>query len=88
MLKHIINMDIATDKARFTTTLQIPMKLRQEIKEKGMTINGALVQGWAAMQERKHWNTEIEEVQKNLDKYRAKMMEYRMELHKLGKKVE
>ncbi len=81
-------MDIATNTARYTTTLQIPVKLRQEIKESGMSIHGALVAGWAAIQERKHWNAEINRVEANMDKYRSKMMEYRMELHKMGKKVE
>jgi len=81
-------MDIATDTARFTTTIQIPMGLRQQIKNAGMTINGALIQGWAAMQERKTWNAEIARVEANLERYRTKMIEYRAELERLGQKVE
>ena len=64
-------MDIATGNSRFTTTVQIPMKLREEIKAAGMTINGALIAGWSALQDRKHVNQEIAEIRANMEKYRA-----------------
>jgi len=70
-------MDIATDKARFTTTLQIPLKLRQDIKNAGMTINGALVQGWAAMQQQKEANQLISDIRQEKEEYRLNMVKYR-----------
>jgi len=64
-------MDIALDKARYTTTLQIPMQLRMEIKAAGMTINGALIAGWNAIKERKEKNIEVMEIRQNMEKYRS-----------------
>lgn len=64
-------MDIATDSSKFVTTVQIPLRLRQEIKGAGMTVNGALIAGWAAIQERKHVNQEIADIRANMEKYRA-----------------
>jgi len=64
-------MDIANGNARFTTTVQIPMKLRQEIKAAGMTVNGALIAGWQSIQERKAGNSELADVRANMEKYRS-----------------
>ena len=81
-------MDIATGQSGFTTTLQIPMALRQEIKARGMTIRGAMIEGWKALNERKHWNDELREVKANMDKYRAQMMRYQLRLKELGEKID
>jgi len=55
-------MDIKSGESRFTTTLQMPVWLRQEIKSKGMTVHGALLTGWQAIKERQSTNQEIAEL--------------------------
>lgn len=68
-------MDIATKAVgRYTTTVQIPISLRKEIEAAGMTINGALISGWKAMQERKQVNEELREVMANMNRYRGAML--------------
>jgi len=84
----VLVMDLATGQAIHTTTIQIPMALRVQIKEKGMTIPGALKEGWKALNERPSWNEELREVQANMDKYRAQMMRYQLRLKELGEKIE
>lgn len=80
-------MDIATGNSRFTTTVQIPMKLREEIKAAGMTINGALIAGWAAMRDRKTENSEVSEVRANMEKYRSAWLRTNDRVRELEKEI-
>ena len=72
-------MDIATGRKDFTTTVTIPLSLRQEIKNKGMTVNGALMEGWRAIQERQNANQEIFELRENMNRYRNGFLKLREE---------
>lgn len=49
-------------RAKYVTTVQIPMWMRREIKESGLTINGALIAGWQAIKERKNVNRDMEQL--------------------------
>lgn len=63
-------MDVQTNTARHTTTIQVPMWLAMEIKNEGMTYVGAMVAGWNAIKERKTHNSEYAALRANMDKYR------------------
>jgi ADP-dependent phosphofructokinase/glucokinase len=78
-------MDIATDTAQFTTTVQIPRWLRQEIKNAGFTVRGALISGWDAIKERKEGNRELAEMQANMEKYRAAYLRLKDRVEQLEK---
>jgi hypothetical protein len=76
-------MDIATNTHRFVTTIQIPLWLAKDIKAAGMTYNGALIAGWAAMSERKAWNEEIAALRVNMERYRQGYIKLSDEMAKL-----
>jgi len=59
------------------------MSLRMEIKARGMTINGALIEGWKALEERKEWRTEIETRDRSLDRAKATIADLRQRVSKL-----
>ena len=77
-------MDIATNKAGYTTTLQMPLEMRQEIKRRGMTIQGALKAGMLAMDELKKANQEISDLKLNMDRYRRGYIRLSNELNMRG----
>lgn len=79
-------MDIANNTGKFVTTIQISLALRQEIKNRGMTINGALIEGWAAIKERQNGNEMLKEVQENLEKYRSAWLRLKERVEELEKK--
>lgn len=66
------------------TTIEIPIGMAKDIKDRGMTYTGAFLQGWKAINERKSWNEEIDSVQKNLDAYRLRMIKAEQRLRELG----
>lgn len=77
-------MDIATNKAGYVTTIQMPLEMRQEIKNRGMTIQGALKAGMLAMDELKKANQEIAELKLNMDRYRRGYIRLTNELSMRG----
>jgi len=78
-------MDIANNNGKFVTTVQISLALRQEIKNKGMTINGALIEGWQAIKERQEGNILLKEMAENLEKYRAAWLRLKDRVEELEK---
>ena len=80
-------MDIQKDRARFTTTIQIPMELRQRIKAQGMTINGALIRGMEAIENEKQQNKEILFVTKSMENYRDGYRRLRARVEELEKQL-
>jgi len=68
---------------RYVTTVQIPIQLREEIKAAGMTVNGALMAGWEAMQERKGANDEIRDLRANLNRYRDAWLKLQRRVNEL-----
>ncbi len=81
-------MDIATGRKDFITTVNIPLGLRQEIKNAGMTVNGALIAGWAAIKDAKHANQEIFELRENMNRYRNGFLKMREENAALRARLE
>lgn len=81
----INKMDLPTGQARFTTTIQIPMWLRRDIKLAGFTINGAMIAGWEAIQKQKVENQEIKEVMINMEKYRSAYLRLKDRVEELEK---
>lgn len=70
------------ERAKMTTTIQIPVWLAHDIKNAGMTYPGAMVAGWNALQAQREANQqianlrmELEDVRKNMIKYRDRWME-------------
>jgi len=71
-----------TDRAKMVTSIAVPVWLAQDIKANGMTYSGALVAGWNAIKERQeanqkiaNLNMELNDVRKNMQKYREAYME-------------
>jgi len=66
-----------TDRAKMTTTIQIPVWLAHQIKAAGMTYPGAMVAGWNAIQESKEVNQTISDLRREKEEYRLNMCKYR-----------
>jgi len=65
-------------RANITTTVMIPIWLREEIRQKGYTLPGALVAGWAALQKRDNVDDlmrELRETRDNMERYRRGYIE-------------
>lgn len=65
------------DRAKLTTSVQIPLWLAHEIKGSGMTYPGAMVAGWNALSERKEANQQISDLRRELEETRANLRKYR-----------
>lgn len=76
-------MDIALGQAKFVTTVQIPMKLRQEIKAAGYTMNGVITAGFNALMKENELRQDIRDLQANMDKYRSSYVRVRARLDQL-----
>ena len=63
-------MDIQTTKPHFTTTVRLPIELRQVIANKGMTINGAFIRGLELIMNENNVNQELYELRENMNRYR------------------
>lgn len=70
-------MDQYDDRAKMTTSIQIPVWLAQQIKASGMTYPGALVAGWNALALTKEANQKIAELRLELEDVRKNMVKYR-----------
>lgn len=66
-----------TDRAKERTTVDIPKWLKVQIKGKGMTIAGALAEGWIAIHERQEANQTISDLRREMEEYRLNMVKYR-----------
>lgn len=62
---------------KYVTTIQISQGLRYAIKSKGMSLSGALLQGWIAIEERKNWNEQMRAMRETMEKYRAEAIRLR-----------
>lgn len=65
-----------TERAKMTTTIQIPIWLAHEIKNAGMTYPGAMVHGWNAIQQEKQANQTISDLRRELESNRALLKRY------------
>lgn len=61
------------------TTIDIPQDMAEWIKKKGMTYNGAFMQGIIALQERPELNQELQTIRRNMDRYREEMIRLKYE---------
>lgn len=52
-----------TEKDVYQTTVHIPKYIREEIKNRGMTVSGAFLAGWTAIQDRVKYSIRIEELE-------------------------
>lgn len=65
------------DRAKITTSIQIPVWLAHQIKASGMTYTGAMVAGWNALDERKEANQTISDLRQELNDTRENLRKYR-----------
>ncbi len=79
-------MDISNNVAMCTTTVQIPVKLRMDIKARDMTVKGALIQGWAALEEKQRWQGQLAETNRYLDRAKSTIAELRQRITLLEEK--
>jgi len=66
-----------TDRAKMTTSVQIPVWLAAQIKAAGMTYPGAMVAGWNALESAKEANQTISDLRRELEDTRANLRKYR-----------
>lgn len=60
---------------KYVTTIQISNGLRYAIKNSGMSISGALLKGWVALEEQKQWKEEMRNLQTNMERYRKEWIQ-------------
>ncbi len=65
------------ERAKMTTSIQIPVWLAKEIKDSGMTYPGAMVAGWNAIQAQKEASQQIANLRLEVKEYRENMTKYR-----------
>jgi len=64
------------DRAKMTTSVQIPVWLAAQIKAAGMTYPGAMVAGWNALEQQKEANQTISDLRRELESSRALVKRY------------
>lgn len=70
-------MDIYPKQGKMMTSVLIPIAVRRQIKERNMTIVGAIIEGLKAIDERKTWNSEKEARLKSLEEFKADIIKKR-----------
>jgi len=70
-------IESGNENAKMMTSVYISIALRKEIKRRGMTIEGAIVQGMKAMDERLTWNAEKEQRLHQLEAFKADIIKQR-----------
>lgn len=66
-----------------TTTIQISPAIRQAIRDRGMTVKGAFLEGWKAIEERQRWAAQLAEQNRYLDRAKQTIAELRQRVTKL-----
>jgi len=65
---------IENREGKFVTTVSVPMSVRQDIKNRGLTMEGCIIQGLKAIDEKLTWNSEKEERLRLLEDYRKEIV--------------
>jgi len=66
-----------------TTTIQISPAMRQSIKDRNMTVKGAFIEGWKAMEERQRYAAQNAETTRYLERAKQTIAELRQRVTKL-----
>ena len=66
-----------------TTTISISPAMRQAIKDRGMTVKGAFIEGWKAMEERQRYAAQNAETTRYLERAKQTIAELRQRVTKL-----
>lgn len=69
------------------TTVYIPWDIRSEIRKRGMTVTGAFLAGWEAIQDRQKYAAKIVELETDVAEMRTNIRGYQRMLAELQGRV-